>query len=287
MQTFTSINCCGKLVNLQRPHVMGVLNLTPDSFYDGGKYNSEDAILAQVALMLNEGATFIDIGGSSSRPGSKMPSVEEEWSRIGKAITLIKQHFAAVLISVDTVYSAIARRAVDSGACMINDVSAGLIDSRMIETVAALKVPYLMMHMKGLPENMQDNPVYDDVLKEIIDFFSKQLSLCRNFGITDILIDPGFGFGKTIEHNFELLSKLNLLKIVGLPVVAGLSRKGMIWKTLDVSPAEALNGTTALNMVALMNGARILRVHDVKEAMQCIKLFNKLDAQINKSTILE
>ncbi|HQP02232.1 MAG TPA: dihydropteroate synthase, partial [Bacteroidia bacterium] len=173
---------------------------------------------------------------------------------------------------------AIARRAVDSGACMINDVSAGLIDSRMIETVAALKVPYLMMHMKGLPENMQDNPVYDDVLKEIIDFFSKQLSLCRNFGITDILIDPGFGFGKTIAHNFELLAKLNLLKIVGLPIVAGLSRKGMIWKTLDVSPAEALNGTTALNMVALMNGARILRVHDVKEAMQCIKLFNKLDA---------
>ena len=278
MQTFTSINCCGKLVNLQRPHVMGVLNLTPDSFYDGGKYNSEDAILAQVALMLNEGATFIDIGGSSSRPGSKMPSVEEEWSRIGKAITLIKQHFAAVLISVDTVYSVIAKRAVDSGVCMINDVSAGLIDSRMIETVAALKVPYLMMHMKGLPENMQDNPVYDDVLKEIIDFFSKQLSLCRKVGITDILIDPGFGFGKTIEHNFELLSKLNLLKIVGLPVVAGLSRKGMIWKTLDVSPAEALNGTTALNMVALMNGTRILRVHDVKEAMQCIKLFNKLDA---------
>lgn len=278
MQTFTSINCCGKLVNLQRPHVMGVLNLTPDSFYDGGKYNSEDAILAQVALMLNEGATFIDIGGSSSRPGSKMSSVEEEWNRIGKAITLIKLHFPEVLISVDTVYSVIAKRAVDSGACMINDVSAGLIDSRMIETVAALKVPYLMMHMKGLPENMQDNPVYDDVLKEIIDFFSKQLSLCRKVGITDILIDPGFGFGKTIAHNFELLSKLNLLKIVGLPVVAGLSRKGMIWKTLDVSPAEALNGTTALNMVALMNGARILRVHDVKEAMQCIKLFNKLDA---------
>ncbi|MFN8235246.1 MAG: dihydropteroate synthase [Bacteroidia bacterium] len=278
MQTFTSINCCGKLVNLQRPHVMGVLNLTPDSFYDGGKYNSEDAILAQVALMLNEGATFIDIGGSSSRQGSKMSSVEEEWNRIGKAITLIKLHFPEVLISVDTVYSVIAKRAVDSGACMINDVSAGLIDSRMIETVAALKVPYLMMHMKGLPENMQDNPVYDDVLKEIIDFFSKQLSLCRKVGITDILIDPGFGFGKTIAHNFELLSKLNLLKIVGLPVVAGLSRKGMIWKTLDVSPAEALNGTTALNMVALMNGARILRVHDVKEAMQCIKLFNKLDA---------
>ena len=278
MQTFTSINCCGKLVNLQRPHVMGVLNLTPDSFYDGGKYNSEDAILAQVALMLNEGATFIDIGGSSSRPGSRMPSVEQEWSRTGKAITLIKQHFPEVLISVDTVYSAIARRAVDSGACMINDVSAGLIDSRMIETVAALKVPYLMMHMKGLPENMQDNPVYDDVLKEIIDFFSKQLSLCRKVGITDILIDPGFGFGKTIAHNFELLAKLNLLKIVGLPIVAGLSRKGMIWKTLDVSPAEALNGTTALNMVALMNGTRILRVHDVKEAMQCIKLFNKLDA---------
>ncbi|MBS1922137.1 MAG: dihydropteroate synthase [Bacteroidetes bacterium] len=278
MQTFTSINCCGKLVNLQRPHVMGVLNLTPDSFYDGGKYNSEDAILAQVALMLNEGATFIDIGGSSSRPGSKMSSVEEEWNRIGKAITLIKLHFPEVLISVDTVYSVIAKRAVDSGACMINDVSAGLIDSRMIETVAALKVPYLMMHMKGLPENMQDNPVYDDVLKEIIDFFSKQLSLCRKVGITDILIDPGFGFGKTIAHNFELLAKLNLLKIVGLPIVAGLSRKGMIWKTLDVSPAEALNGTTALNMVALMNGTRILRVHDVKEAMQCIKLFNKLDA---------
>lgn len=277
MQTFTSINCCGKLINLHKPHVMGVLNLTPDSFYDGGKYNSENAILTQVALMLNEGATFIDIGGSSSRPGSKMPTEEEEWSRIGNVIALIKQHFGDVLISVDTVYSVIAKRAVDAGACMINDISAGLMDSKMIETVAALKVPYLMMHMKGRPENMQDNPVYDNVLKEVIDFFSKQLLLCRKVGINDILIDPGFGFGKTVEHNFELLAKLNLLKIVGLPIVAGLSRKGMIWKTLDITPSEALNGITALNMVALMNGARILRVHDVKEAMQCIKLFNKLN----------
>lgn len=277
MQTFTSINCCGKLINLHIPQVMGVLNLTPDSFYDGGKYNSENAILTQVALMLNEGATFIDIGGSSSRPGSKMPTEEEEWSRIGNVIALIKQHFGDVLISVDTVYSVIAKRAVDAGACMINDISAGLMDSKMIETVAALKVPYLMMHMKGRPENMQDNPVYDNVLKEVIDFFSKQLLLCRKVGINDILIDPGFGFGKTVEHNFELLAKLNLLKIVGLPIVAGLSRKGMIWKTLDITPSEALNGTTALNMVALMNGARILRVHDVKEAMQCIKLFNKLN----------
>lgn len=277
MQTFTSINCCGKLINLHIPQVMGVLNLTPDSFYDGGKYNSENAILTQVALMLNEGATFIDIGGSSSRPGSKMPTAEEEWSRIGNVIALIKQHFGDVLISVDTVYSVIAKRAVDAGACMINDISAGLMDSKMIETVAALKVPYLMMHMKGRPENMQNNPVYDNVLKEIIVFFSKQLSLSREAGINDILIDPGFGFGKTVEHNFELLAKLNLLKIVGLPIVAGLSRKGMIWKTLDITPSEALNGTTALNMVALMNGARILRVHDVKEAMQCIKLFNKLN----------
>lgn len=278
MQTFTSINCCGKLVNLQRPHVMGVLNLTPDSFYDGGKYNSEDAILAQVALMLNEGATFIDIGGSSSRSGSKMSSVEEEWNRIGKAITLIKLHFPEVLISVDTVYSVIAKRAVDSGVCMINDISAGLMDSRMIETVAVLKVPYLMMHMKGRPESMQNNPVYDNLLKEIIDFFSKQIALCRKAAITDILIDPGFGFGKTLEHNFELLAKFDLLKIFGLPIVAGVSRKTMIWKTLDITPAEALNGTTALNMVALINGAKILRVHDVKEAMQCIKLFNKLDS---------
>lgn len=277
MQTFTSINCHGKLVNLHKPHVMGVLNLTPDSFYDGGAYNSENAILTQVALMLNEGATFIDIGGSSSRPGSQMPSEKEEWSRIGKVITLIKQHFPETLISIDTVYSTIAKRAVASGVCMINDISAGLMDSKMIETVAALKVPYLMMHMKGRPESMQNNPVYDNVLKEIIDFFSKQLALCRKAAITDILIDPGFGFGKTLEHNFELLAKFDLLKIFGLPIVAGLSRKGMIWKTLDITPAEALNGTTALNMVALMNGAKILRVHDVKEAMQCIKLFNKLD----------
>ncbi|MEI2760264.1 MAG: dihydropteroate synthase [Bacteroidia bacterium] len=278
MQTFTSINCHGKLVNLHKPHVMGVLNLTPDSFYDGGAYNSENAILTQVALMLNEGATFIDIGGSSSRPGSQMPSEKEEWSRIGKVITLIKQHFPEVLISIDTVYSSIAKRAVDSGVCMINDISAGLMDSRMIETVAVLKVPYLMMHMKGRPESMQNNPVYDNLLKEIIDFFSKQIALCRKAAITDILIDPGFGFGKTLEHNFELLAKFDLLKIFGLPIVAGVSRKGMIWKTLDITPAEALNGTTALNMVALINGAKILRVHDVKEAMQCIKLFNKLDS---------
>ena len=278
MQTFTSINCHGKLVNLHKPHVMGVLNLTPDSFYDGGAYNSENAILTQVALMLNEGATFIDIGGSSSRPGSQMPSEKEEWSRIGKVITLIKQHFPEVLISIDTVYSSIAKRAVDSGVCMINDISAGLMDSRMIETVAVLKVPYLMMHMKGRPESMQNNPVYDNLLKEIIDFFSKQIALCRKAAITDILIDPGFGFGKTLEHNFELLAKFDLLKIFGLPIVAGVARKGMIWKTLDITPAEALNGTTALNMVALINGAKILRVHDVKEAMQCIKLFNKLDS---------
>ena len=278
MQTFTSINCHGKLVNLHKPHVMGVLNLTPDSFYDGGAYNSENAILTQVALMLNEGATFIDIGGSSSRPGSQMPSEKEEWSRIGKVITLIKQHFPEVLISIDTVYSSIAKRAVDSGVCMINDISAGLMDSRMIETVAVLKVPYLMMHMKGRPESMQNNPVYDNLLKEIIDFFSYHIGLCRKTAITDILIDPGFGFGKTLEHNFELLAKFDLLKIFGLPIVAGVSRKGMIWKTLDITPAEALNGTTALNMVALINGAKILRVHDVKEAMQCIKLFNKLDS---------
>ena len=278
MQTFTSINCHGKLVNLHKPHVMGVLNLSPDSFYDGGAYNSENAILTQVALMLNEGATFIDIGGSSSRPGSQMPSEKEEWSRIGKVITLIKQHFPEVLISIDTVYSSIAKRAVDSGVCMINDISAGLMDSRMIETVAVLKVPYLMMHMKGRPESMQNNPVYDNLLKEIIDFFSKQIALCRKAAITDILIDPGFGFGKTLEHNFELLAKFDLLKIFGLPIVAGVSRKGMIWKTLDITPAEALNGTTALNMVALINGAKILRVHKVKEAMQCIKLFNKLDS---------
>ncbi|HMU18384.1 MAG TPA: dihydropteroate synthase [Bacteroidia bacterium] len=281
MQTFTSINCHGKLVNLHKPHVMGVLNLTPDSFYDGGAYNSENAILTQVALMLNEGATFIDIGGSSTRPGSQMPSEKEEWSRIGKVIPLIKQHFPEVLISIDTVYSTIAKRAVDSGVCMINDISAGLMDSKMIETVAALKVPYLMMHMKGRPESMQNNPVYDNVLKEIIDFFSKQVALCRKAAITDILIDPGFGFGKTLEHNFELLAKFDLLKIFGLPIVAGLSRKGMIWKTLDITTAEALNGTTALNMVALINGAKILRVHDVKEAMQCIKLFNKLDSVKN------
>ncbi|HMR45333.1 MAG TPA: dihydropteroate synthase [Bacteroidia bacterium] len=260
---------------------MGVLNLTPDSFYDGGAYNSENAILTQVALMLNEGATFIDIGGSSTRPGSQMPSEKEEWSRIGKVIPLIKQHFPEVLISIDTVYSTIAKRAVDSGVCMINDISAGLMDSKMIETVAALKVPYLMMHMKGRPESMQNNPVYDNVLKEIIDFFSKQVALCRKAAITDILIDPGFGFGKTLEHNFELLAKFDLLKIFGLPIVAGLSRKGMIWKTLDITTAEALNGTTALNMVALINGAKILRVHDVKEAMQCIKLFNKLDSVKN------
>jgi dihydropteroate synthase len=271
------INCKGLLIDLSKPKVMGILNITPDSFYDGGKYLSQSAILKQVELMLHEGADFIDVGGASSRPGASLIDAETEWKRIADSLKCIIKQFPKVLLSVDTVHSEVARRSADEGVAMINDISAGTFDDKMIGTVAELQMPYIMMHMKGTPDTMQQNISYTDLMTDIITFLGNRIDVCRKAGIHDLIVDPGFGFGKTIQHNFELLSKLSLLKITGLPLMVGLSRKSMIYKTLNITAEEALSGTTALHLYALEQGACILRVHDVKEAVQCIKLYHALN----------
>ncbi len=255
---------------------MGILNITPDSFYDGGRYGDENAILRQVELMLNEGATFIDIGSVSTRPGAESPDTETEWNRMEKYLKAIVKQFPEAIISIDTTRAQIAQRAIQEGAALVNDISAGEWDEQMLPMVASLKVPYVMMHRQGIPQTMQVNPQYKNVTLEVLQYFGNRIALCREMGIKDLIIDPGFGFGKNTEHNFTLLRELKSLSVAGCPVLAGLSRKSMIWKTLGVTPENALNGTTALNMVALINGARILRVHDVKEAMQCVALFREL-----------
>jgi dihydropteroate synthase len=276
----TLIQCKGQLIDLSTPKVMGILNITPDSFYDGGRYSDENAILRQVELMLNEGASFIDIGSVSTRPGAEIPDVETEWKRMEFSLKLIVKHFPESIISVDTTRAAIAERAVNEGAALINDISAGEWDSEMLKTVAALNVPYILMHRQGVPQTMQINPVYENVTLEIIQYFSKRIEVCRNAGIKDIIIDPGFGFGKNIQHNYTLLRELQTFDVTGLPILAGLSRKRMIWQALEITPEQALNGTTALNMVALLNGANILRVHDVKEAIQCVTLFKNYKTSV-------
>lgn len=272
----TLIQCKGKLIDLSSPKVMGILNITPDSFYDGGRYGDENAILRQVELMLNEGATFIDIGSVSTRPGAEIPDTETEWSRMEKYLKAIVKHFPEAIISIDTTRAQIAKRAIEQGAAMINDISAGEWDEQMLPMVASLKVPYVMMHRQGIPQTMQDNPQYQNVTLEVLQYFGNRIALCREMGIKDLIIDPGFGFGKNTEHNFTLLRELKSLSVAGCPLLAGLSRKRMIWQTLNITPERALNGTTALNMVALLNGASILRVHDVKEAMQCVSLYKEL-----------
>ncbi|WP_299257792.1 dihydropteroate synthase [uncultured Aquimarina sp.] len=269
-----TINCKGSLVDLSSPKVMGILNLTPDSFYDGGKYKDELQILHQVEKMLREGATFIDIGAYSSRPGADHISIEEEEKRILPVIALILSNFPDTILSIDTFRSEIAKQCIDTGAAMINDISAGNLDKNMIQTIGQLKVPYIMMHMKGTPQTMKSLNQYEDLLKDIQFYFSQKVTEARKEGINDIIIDPGFGFAKNIDQNFELLRKLDLLKLQGLPLLIGVSRKSMIYKSLDITPSESLNGTTSLNTIALLKGASILRVHDVKEAMECIALTN-------------
>jgi dihydropteroate synthase len=256
---------------------MGILNITPDSFFDGGKYIDEDSILRQVQLMLNEGADIIDIGAASSRPAAKEITEEEELKRLLPALEVIIKNFPQAIISVDTFRAAIAEKALQTGAHIINDITAGS-DDKMFETVSDYHAPYILMHMQGTPQTMQQNPVYLNVVKEVLDFFNSKLEKTKAYNIHDVILDVGFGFGKTVEHNFELLKNLNVFKIAAVPMLAGLSRKSMICKTLNVKPGDALNGTTALNMVALMNGAKILRVHDVKQAKECCKLFDKLTA---------
>ncbi|MDG1714154.1 dihydropteroate synthase [Lacinutrix sp.] len=270
-----TINCKGKLVDLSTPKVMGVLNVTPDSFYDGGFYKDESKIINQVQKMLDDGATFIDVGAYSSKPNADEVSQEEELLRILPTLKLLVKQFPNSIISVDTFRAEVAKQCVDNGAALINDISAGHLDNTMLETIAKLQVPYIMMHMLGTPQTMQEHANYNNILKEVLFYFSERIASARALGIKDLIIDPGFGFAKTLEQNFELLNQLEGFNIADMPLLVGVSRKSMIYKTLNTTADKALNGTTALNMVALQKGAKILRVHDVKEAVECVTLFNQ------------
>ncbi|EDP94589.1 dihydropteroate synthase [Kordia algicida OT-1] len=251
---------------------MGILNVTPDSFFDGGLYKDAKSILTKVEKMVTDGATFIDIGAYSSRPNAPHVSEEEEKQRLLPIVKLVLEKFPETLISVDTFRSEIAKEAIAIGAAMVNDISAGNLDDKMMETVGKLSVPYMMMHMQGTPKTMQQNPSYDDVMKDIIKELSAKVALAKSHKINDIIVDPGFGFGKTIAHNYTILKQLRLFEMLDCPILAGVSRKSMIYKVLETSPQEALNGTSVLHTIALQNGATILRVHDVKEAVECVKL---------------
>jgi len=271
------INVAGKLLDLSIPKIMGVINITPDSFYEGSRVTDEKEILTTAGRMLEEGADIIDIGGYSSRPGAGDVNPEEEKKRVLKAIASVKREFPAAIISVDTFRAEIAREAVtEFGASIVNDISGGEADKEMSDVIQELNVPYIIMHMQGMPGNMQDNPVYTDVVSDILVWFSSKIVGLHSAGVKDIIIDPGFGFGKTTGHNFEILHRLGDFAICGLPLLVGMSRKSMIWKTLGVTPEEALNGTTVLNTIALMKGADILRVHDVKEAIQVVRLMEMI-----------
>jgi dihydropteroate synthase len=271
-----TINVRGKLIDLSAPAVMGIVNVTPDSFFKGSRLTTEYEILTQTEKMLSEGAALIDVGGYSSRPGAEDISVEEELSRVVHAVQAIIRKFPAAIISVDTFRAEVAQRAVQEGASIINDISGGELDSNMFDTVAKLHVPYIIMHMRGTPQTMKSLTQYDNFLREVMDYFIEKINRLTTLGVKDIIIDPGFGFAKTIDQNFELLANLDYLKILNKPILAGLSRKSMIWKTLGGSAEDSLNGTTALNMAAVLKGAAILRVHDVKQAIEAVTLYRKL-----------
>ena len=262
----------GEIHTFHRPLIMGILNLTPDSFYDGGSNNSIQKIIKHVEKMKNEGADIIDIGAYSSRPGASNIDEQEELKRLMSPLKQIRSHFPDVFLSVDTFRSNVAEQAINNGADMINDISSGELDNKMFDCISKLKVPYIMMHMQGNPKNMQQNPNYDDVTASLIKFFSSKIKLARSKGINDIIIDPGFGFGKNLSHNYELLKNLETFKIFEKPMLIGLSRKSMINKVLEISPDNALNGSTVLHTIALLNGANILRVHDVKAAGEAVKI---------------
>jgi dihydropteroate synthase len=270
-----TLNCKGRLLVVDKPLVMGIINVTPDSFYDGSRFNG-DEIVSQAEKMLRDGADIIDIGGQSTRPGSSLISAKEEMERVTPAIKAIHQKFPGAFISIDTFYSEVAKAAIEAGACIVNDIS-GCMDDQMITTVARLKVPYILMHMKGTPQNMLQNAIYENVVREVLDFFIAKTHELKTAGVVDVIIDPGFGFAKTIEHNFKLLKELSVFKILEIPILLGISRKSTIYKTLDVSVDAALNGTTVLNTIGLMNGASILRVHDVKEAKEAVTLFSAMN----------
>lgn len=272
-QVKNTLNLRGNLVSLETPAVMGIVNVTPDSFYSASRKSEEFELIESAGQMLEEGALILDIGGYSSRPGAADITVSEERERVTKAISIIIREFPEVYISIDTFRSEVATAAVDSGACIINDISGGNLDSQMFDTVARLNIPYVMMHMKGTPQNMVQQSAYNQLLKDILLYFAEKVNELRSKGVKDIILDPGFGFAKTAAQSYEVLRNLDYFKALQLPLLAGLSRKSMIYKTLEVTPEESLNGTTALNMVALVNGASILRVHDVKEAYETIQLF--------------
>lgn len=274
LNTPITIDCNSKLLDLSTPVIMGILNLTDDSFYDGGQHNSIKKALLQTEKMLDDGAKIIDIGAYSSRPKAKHISIDEEWQRLEKTLQIINKEFPQAILSVDTFRSEIARRSVDNGADIINDISAGNLDLEMFDIVADLNVPYIMMHMQGTPQTMQDNPHYDCIEKEVSNFFLSKVKSLQQKGLSKIIIDPGFGFGKTVEHNYQLLNKLEELHTLELPLLVGVSRKSMVYNVLETDAKNSLNGTTAIHALCLSKGASILRVHDVKEAVECVKLIN-------------
>lgn len=269
-----TLNCKGRLLVLDKPVVMGIINTTPDSFFEGSRHHSVQQIVDTAGKMISEGATILDIGGQSTRPGSQQVGDTAELERTAPAVTAIRKYFPDTFISIDTYYSLVARETVKLGADLVNDISAGTIDEALIPTVAALNVPYVLMHMQGTPANMQSRPFYEDVVQEVLQFLITYRTALQAAGIKDIIIDPGFGFGKTIQHNLQLLKNLSAFSLLDSVILVGLSRKSTIYKTLNINATEAINGTTALNMLALNNGAGILRVHDVKEAVECIKLYD-------------
>ncbi|MCC6460192.1 MAG: dihydropteroate synthase [Saprospiraceae bacterium] len=278
-QRSTTLQCRGRLLDLSTPVVMGILNMTPDSFYDGGRLDTVDAVLRQAEKMLREGAALLDIGGASSRPGAPEVPEADELKRVLPALEALSKAFPEALFSIDTWRTKVARAAVDAGAGVVNDISAGRLDPGFYAEVARLGVPYVLMHMQGRPQNMQQQPAYDDVVQEVLDFFITEVQQLRALGVRDIVLDPGFGFGKSVAHNFQLLKNTQVFSAVtGLPVLAGVSRKSMICKVLKVSPEQALNGTTALHMIALQQGVRLLRAHDVREAREVIQLWTQLEA---------
>jgi dihydropteroate synthase len=271
-----TINCKGNLIDLSTPKVMGIINLTPDSFYDGGKLNSEKEILLQANKMLQEGATFLDLGAYSSRPGAQFVSEKEEINRLLPVIKILLNEFPKTLVSIDTFRSNVANESIAAGASLINDISAGKLDNDMFKIIAQHQVPYVMMHMRGTPETMMQNTDYTDLTKEVLYYFSERIAKARSFGINDLIVDPGFGFSKTLEQNYQLFNDLELFRNLNIPLLLGISRKSMIQKKIKTTAADSLNGTTALHAIAIQKGVSILRVHDVKEAFETINLLQNL-----------
>ncbi|MCF6357457.1 MAG: dihydropteroate synthase [Draconibacterium sp.] len=276
-----TINIGGEIIDFTVPVVMGILNATPDSFYDGGKIEDVKVLLSTVEKMIKDGAQILDIGAVSTRPGAEFISTKIELSRLLPAVQAIRNSFPKIPISIDTFRSWVAVRVIDEiGPIIVNDISGGSLDSKMFETIGKMRVPYILSHIQGTPKDMQENPQYNDLIKDISTYFGEKVKRLTKFGVLDIIIDPGFGFGKTINHNYELLNRLDSFKVFQLPVLAGISRKSMIWKALENTPEEALNGTTVANTLALMGGADILRVHDVKEAVEAVNIFSEIKATI-------